>query len=206
MATVVLDAKSREKVGTGAARAVRNENFVPGVVYGGNAAPESISVAEGMLAKYVYKSNFLSTVFELNGIGKKGQRYLAKDAQFHPVTDRVLHVDFMRVDEDSRVKLKVPVVFTHEEASPGLKLGGVLNILNRKISVICSPGCIPDKIEVDLTGFAFHNTVHAFGLKLPEGVTLPSKSKDYTIATIIPPSSLKREEAKTAVGAEASAS
>lgn len=194
MATVVLEAKNREKVGTGAARAVRNSNFVPCVVYGGNVAPEPVCVAKDNLSKYVYKTNFFSTIFELDGIGTKGQKYLAKDAQFHPVTDQVRHVDFMRVDKNSKIKLQVPVVFTHEDAAPGLKLGGVLNVLKREVTLICSYDCIPEKIEVDLTGFVFRQTVHAYGLKLPEGVSLPNKTPNYTIATVVAPSSMKKED------------
>lgn len=194
MATVVLEAKSREKVGTGAARAVRNSNFVPCVVYGGNVAPEPVCVAKDNLSKYVYKTNFFSTIFELDGIGTKGQKYLAKDAQFHPVTDQVRHVDFMRVDKNSKIKLQVPVVFTHEDAAPGLKLGGVLNVLKREITLVCLYDCIPEKIEVDLTGFVFRQTVHAYGLKLPEGVSLPNRTPNYTIATVVAPSSMKKED------------
>jgi large subunit ribosomal protein L25 len=198
MATVVLEAKGREKVGTGAARAVRNDSFVPGIVYGGNVAPEPICIAKDALNKYVNKSTFFSTVFEFNGVGKKGQKYLAKDAQFHPVTDQVLHVDFMRVEKGNKIRLQIPVLFTHEDAAPGLKLGGVLNVLTRKITVECEPDCIPEQIEVDLTGFVFRQTVHAFGLNLPEGVSLPNHTKNYTIATVVAPSSLRREEAKNA--------
>lgn len=198
MATVVLEAKNRENVGTGAARAVRNNNFVPCVVYGGNEAPESICIAKDALNKYVNKTSFFSTIFEFNGVGKKGQKYLAKDAQFHPVTDQILHVDFMRVDKNSKIKLQVPVIFTHEEAAPGLKLGGVLNVLTREVTLVCSYDCIPEKIEIDLTGFLFKQTVHAYGLKLPDGVSLPNQTKNYTIATVVAPSSMKKEDVAAA--------
>lgn len=205
MATVVLEAKNRENVGTGAARAARNNNFVPCVVYGGSEAPESICIAKDALNKYVNKTNFFSTIFELNGVGKKGQKYLAKDAQFHPVTDQVLHVDFMRVDKSSKIKLQVPIIFTHEEAAPGLKLGGVLNVLTREVTLVCSYDCIPEKIEVDLTGFVFKQTVHAYGLKLPEGVSLPNQTKNYTIATVVAPSSMKKEDIAAASAPAATA-
>ena len=103
MATVVLEAKNRESLGTGSARSDRRNGFVPCIVYGDNAAPESIRISKDLLSRYVYKSNFFSTVFEINGIGKKGQKFIAKAAQIHPVTDQVIHVDFMRVGKGSKV-------------------------------------------------------------------------------------------------------
>ncbi|MBO4405208.1 MAG: 50S ribosomal protein L25/general stress protein Ctc [Alphaproteobacteria bacterium] len=193
MATVTLEAKKRESIGTGSARADRREGFVPCVVYGDNQPSENICIAKDLLSRYVYKSNFFSTVFEINGIGKKGQKFVAKQAQIHPVTDQVMHVDFMRVGKGSRVTVRVPVVFTNENASPGLKLGGVLNVLAHEIDVVCDPEKIPEHIEVDLTGFEFHHTVHSNTVKLPEGVSLPVNAKTVTIATVVAPTIMKTD-------------
>lgn len=193
MATVTLEAKKRKSIGTGSARADRREGFVPCVVYGDNQPSENICIAKDLLSRYAYKSNFFSTVFEINGIGKKGQKFVAKQAQIHPVTDQVMHVDFMRVGKGSRVMVRVPVAFTNENASPGLKLGGVLNVLAHEIDVVCDPEKIPEHIEIDLTGFEFHHTVHSNTIKLPEGVSLPVNAKAVTIATVVAPTIMKSD-------------
>lgn len=203
MATVVLEAKSRGDLGTGAARAERRNGFVPCVVYGDNQPVENICISRDLLNRHVYKSNFFSTVFEINGIGKKNQKFVAKEAQLHPVTDQVMHVDFMRVGKGSRVTVRVPVVFVNEAASPGLKLGGVLNVLAHEIDVVCDPESIPEHIEVDLTGFEFHHTVHSNTIKLPDGVSLPVNAKVVTVATVVAPTILKTDAQE---GASASTS
>jgi large subunit ribosomal protein L25 len=190
-------------LGTGAAHADRKEGFVPCVIYGDAKNPESVCIAKSLLDRYVHKSNFFSTVFEITGAGKKGQKFIAKDVQFHPVTDQVLHVDFMRVGRGSKVAVRVPLAFINELASPGLKLGGVLNVLVHEIDVVCDPENIPEKIEIDLTGFEFHHTVHAHDVKLPEGMHLPVGVKNFTIATVVAPTIMKKEE-ETAAGTAAS--
>ncbi|MBE6447048.1 MAG: 50S ribosomal protein L25/general stress protein Ctc [Alphaproteobacteria bacterium] len=205
MATVVLEAKNRESLGTGSARSDRRNGFVPCIVYGDNAAPESIRISKDLLSRYVYKSNFFSTVFEINGIGKKGQKFIAKAAQIHPVTDQVIHVDFMRVGKGSKVTVRVPLIFTHEADSPGLKLGGVLNVLAHEMDVVCDPEGIPEHIEIDLTGFEFHHTVHSNTVKLPEGVSLPVNAKVTTIATVVAPTVLKSDAAVSTEAAETQA-
>jgi len=205
MATVVLEAKQRESIGTGSARADRRAGLVPCVVYGDNQPSENICIAKDLLSRYAYKSNFFSTVFEINGIGKKGQKFVAKQAQIHPVTDQVMHVDFMRVGKGSRVTVRVPVVFTNENASPGLKLGGVLNVLAHEIDVVCDPEKIPEHIEIDLTGFEFHHTVHSNTVKLPEGVSLPVNAKAVTIATVVAPTIMKSDAPAAEATAEPSA-
>ncbi|MDR2781722.1 MAG: 50S ribosomal protein L25/general stress protein Ctc [Holosporaceae bacterium] len=194
MATITLEAKARKILGTGSARADRREGFVPCVIYGDEKDPQSICISKYLLDKYVNKSNFFSTVFEMSGVEKKGQKFIAKDIQFHPVTDQVLHVDFIRVGKGSKVTVRVPLTFVNELASPGLKLGGVLNVLVHEIDVVCDPENIPDKIEIDLTGFEFHHTVHANDVKLPEGMHLAVGSKNFTIATVVAPTVMKKEE------------
>lgn len=209
MATVILEAKKREGKGTGSARADRRAGFVPCVVYGDNQPCENICIAKDLLNRYAYKSNFFSTVFEINGIGKKGQKFVAKQTQIHPVTDQVLHVDFLRVGKGSRVMVRIPVTFVNENASPGLKLGGVLNVLAHEIDVVCDPENIPEHIEIDLTGFEFHHTVHSNTIALPKGVSLPVNAKVVTIATVVAPTIMKAdaqatpsEEASSEAGAQ----
>ena len=204
--TVVLEAKNRENLGTGSARADRRAGFVPCVIYGDNKEPAAVCIARDLLNRYVHKSNFFSTVFELNGVEKKGQKFVAKDVQFHPVTDQPVHVDFLRVGKGSKVTVRVPLVFTNEAASPGLKNGGVLNVLVHEMDVVCDPESIPEKIEIDLTGSEFHHTVHAHDVVLGKGVSLPVSGKNFTIATIVAPTILKKEEETTAAApAEATA-
>ncbi len=194
MATVILEAKKREKVGTGSARADRRSGFVPCVVYGDGRESESACICKNLLDRYVNKSNFFSTVFEITGIDKKGQKFVVKDVQFHPVTDRPLHVDFMRVGKGSKVTVRVPLRFVNELASPGLKMGGVLNVLVHEMDVVCDPDNIPSEIQIDLTGFEFHHTVHANDVNLGNDVKLPAGCKNFTIATVVVPTILKKEE------------
>ena len=201
MATVTLEAKKRENVGTGSARTDRRDGFVPCVIYGDSKDPESVCICKDLLNRYVNKSNFFSTVFEITGVDKKGQKFVAKDVQFHPVTDRPLHVDFMRVGKGSSVTVRVPIRFVNDVASPGLKMGGVLNVLVHEMDVVCNPDNIPNEIQIDLTGFEFHHTVHANDVKLNDGVKLPSGCKNFTIATVVAPTILKKEEETAAVAA-----
>ncbi|MDR2723793.1 MAG: 50S ribosomal protein L25/general stress protein Ctc [Holosporaceae bacterium] len=195
MAGVVLEAKNRGKFGTGAARSDRRAGFVPCIIYGDTKDPESVCISESLLNRYAHRSTFFSTVFELEGIGKKGQKFIAKDVQFHPVTDRLLHIDFLRVGKGSRVSVRIPLAFINELASPGLKQGGVLNVLVHEIDVVCDPENIPEKIEIDLTGFEFHRTVHANDVKLPEGINLQLGCKNFTIATVVAPTIMKKDAA-----------
>lgn len=194
MATVTLEAKNRKNIGTGAARSDRRNGCIPCVVYGDKKVPETICICKDLLDKYVHKSNFFSTVFEINGIGKQGQKFVAKDVQFHPVTDNPIHVDFMRVGKGSKVTVRIPLNFINDQASPGIKMGGVLNVLVHEIDVICDPDNIPENIKIDLTGFEFHHTVHAYDVKLDKDVSLPAGCKNFTIATVVAPTIMKKEE------------
>lgn len=193
MATIVLDVKSREDAGTGAARANRREGFVPCIVYGENKEPEKICIAYEALNKYIFKSSFFSSIFKFENFGKKDQLFVAKDVQFHPVNDRPMHIDFMRVGKGSKVVLRIPLSFVNELASPGIKKGGVLNVLVHEIDVVCDPFNVPEKIDIDLTGFEFHHTVHAQDIKLGKDMSLTVSSKNFTIATVVAPTILKQD-------------
>ncbi|MDR1551264.1 MAG: 50S ribosomal protein L25/general stress protein Ctc [Holosporaceae bacterium] len=204
MATVILEAKARDRIGTGAARSDRRSGYIPCSIYGGTKAPESVRVLQDLVNRYAHKSNFFSTVFEITGLEEKGQKLIVKDVQFHPVTDQPIHVDFLRVGKGSKVAVRIPLAFINEQFSPGLKLGGVLNAIVHEIDVICDPDSIPEKIEIDLTGFDFHHTVHARDVKLPDDVNLPISCKNFTIATVVAPTIMKKEatEEETAAAAQ----
>ncbi|MDR3155678.1 MAG: 50S ribosomal protein L25/general stress protein Ctc [Holosporaceae bacterium] len=205
MSTVVLEVKPRKEFGTGCAKADRRGGFIPCIIYGDGKEPEAMCICQQLLDKYVHKSNFFSTVFEFTGLKKQGQKFVAKDVQFHPVTDCPIHVDFMRVGKGSRVTVRVPITFVNETASPGLKQGGVLNVLVHEMDVVCDPDNIPASIQVDLAGFEFHHAVHAHDVKLMNGVSLPSGGRNFTIATVVAPTILKKEEETTVAETEETA-
>lgn len=189
---LTLAAQQRDRGGKGASRALRREGRVPAVIYGGKEAAHSIQIEEKALVKLLNTGFFLNSVVEIEVEGKK-YRTLPRDVQFHPVNDRPLHVDFLRVTRDSLVVVNVPVSFQNEEASPGLKRGGVLNVVRHEVEVRCPADAIPDEIFVDVSGREVGDSIHISSVTLPEGVT-PTIERDFTIATIAAPSALKSEE------------
>ncbi len=202
---VTLAASSRESVGKGTARAVRRNGQVPAVVYGDKKPPISIIVEEKMLLRYVNGSGFFSHLFDIKLDGKK-LRVLPRDVQFHPVTDRPLHVDFLRIAAGTKVKVNVPISFIDHEKSNGLKRGGTLNVVKHDIEVLCASAKIPEKFEVSLEGYEIGAPVALSSLKLPDGVTLVSKeAPDFTIASIAIPSAARSEGADKEGDGEATA-
>ncbi|MGE4351724.1 MAG: 50S ribosomal protein L25/general stress protein Ctc [Bdellovibrionales bacterium] len=194
----VLAAKSRESVGKGTARALRRNEEVPAVIYGDKKAPTSISIEYKELVQHVNKAAFHTTLFDIELDGKK-HRVLPRDVQFHPVTDRPLHVDFLRVSPTTKVRVQVPVHFLNMDKCPGIKRGGTLNVVHHEIEVLCSPSQIPERFEVDLEGYAIGSAVHIGAITLPKDVVYTSKETDYTIAAIAVPSALRGViEAETA--------
>ncbi|MFO1090552.1 MAG: 50S ribosomal protein L25/general stress protein Ctc [Hyphomicrobiales bacterium] len=184
MAKVVsLKATARTRSSKGAARAVRREGLVPGVIYGGKAEPQLVSFAYNELWKHVETGRFLSTLVDLE-IGGDKVRTIPRDVQFDPVRDHVVHVDFLRLGAGQRISVEVPVHFSNHEASPGLKRGGVLNIVRHEIDLYCPADSIPDQIEIDLTGLEIGHSIHISAIKLPEGVKPAVAERDFTIATI----------------------
>ena len=190
--TLNLPAETRERAGKGASRALRREGRVPAVVYGGKEEPLSIHVEEKLLVKQLGTGHFLNSIVEIE-VGGKKLRTLPKDVAFHPVTDRPLHADFLRLSKDSTVHVNVPVLFTNEEASPGLKRGGVLNIVRHELELICEADKIPEDIQIDVTGFDIGESIHISVVTLPKGSTSAITDRDFTIATIIAPSGLRSE-------------
>ncbi|MDE2302993.1 MAG: 50S ribosomal protein L25/general stress protein Ctc [Sphingomonadales bacterium] len=197
-----LPAETRERAGKGASRALRREGRVPAVVYGGNEAPLSIHVEEKELARQLGTGHFFNSIVEIV-VGGETLRTLPKDVAFHPVSDRPLHADFLRLAANARVHVEVPVVFDNEGASPGLKRGGVLNIVRHELALVCAPESIPEAIHIDVTGLDVGDSIHISHVKLPDGAASAISDRDFTIATIVAPSALKSEEGdnETPVGA-----
>ncbi|HEY0958456.1 MAG TPA: 50S ribosomal protein L25/general stress protein Ctc [Novosphingobium sp.] len=191
--TLNLPAETRDRAGKGASRALRREGRVPAVVYGGNEEPLAIHVEEKELRRQLSTGHFFNSVVEVE-VGGKKVRTLPKDVAFHPVTDRPLHADFLRISKDAKVHVNVPVVFINEEKSPGLKKGGVLNIVHHALDLICEADKIPDEITIDVTGLDVGDSIHIDSIKLPAGTQDGSHERDLTIATIVAPSALKSEE------------
>jgi large subunit ribosomal protein L25 len=184
----------RDQSGTGPARAVRRQGLVPGVLYGGNKAPERIALTEKELLAEINSTHFFNRVFQLDINGQK-QSAIAKDLQLHPVTDRPLHVDFFRVDKDSKIHVFVPVEFINEDKSPGIKRGGVLNIIAHTLELICPASAIPETLTVDLTGLELGHSLHLDVLTLDKRVSVAHPERDHTLATIVAPTVATETEA-----------
>lgn len=189
---LTLTAEARDRAGKGASRAVRREGRVPAVIYGNKETAVSIHVEEKRLVKLLSSGHFMNSVVEIELDGKK-HRALPRDVQFHPVNDRPIHVDFLRVSANSLITVNVPVRFENEDASPGLKRGGVLNVVRHEVEVKAPADSIPDDIVVDVSGFDVGDSIHVSVVKLPKGVTTVI-DRDFTIATIVAPSGLKSQE------------
>jgi large subunit ribosomal protein L25 len=188
-----LPAEARERAGKGASRALRRDGRTPAVIYGGKEEPTMIHVEQKELVKLLNTGHFMNSIVNIE-IGGKTVRTLPKDVAFHPVTDRPTHVDFLRMTGDSMVEVQVPVVFINEDASPGLKKGGVLNIVRHELELLCPNADIPDEIQIDVTGKEIGDAIHISEVALPAGVKSVITDRDFTIATLIAPSGLKSSE------------
>jgi large subunit ribosomal protein L25 len=192
-----LPAEARERAGKGASRALRRDGRTPAVIYGGKEEPTLIHVEQKELVRQLNTGHFMNSIVNIE-IGGKTVRTLPKDVAFHPVSDRPTHVDFLRLTGDSMVEVQVPVVFINEDASPGLKKGGVLNIVRHDLDLVCPNAEIPDEIQVDVTGKEIGDAIHISEVTLPKGVTSAITERDFTIATLIAPSGLKSSEGEAA--------
>lgn len=190
----VLNAEERTRAGKGAARAARRAGNVPAVVYGGKEQPLLINLDPKVLSAELRRPGFFSTQYMIK-VGDVEQRALARDIQLHPMTDAPLHVDFLRVTDRTRVNVAVAVQFVGEEESPGLRRGGVLNIVRHEIEVIAAAGSIPDQIVVSLDGKDINDSVHISEVDLPNGVVPTITDRDFTIATIAAPTAVAEEQA-----------
>ncbi|SLN74529.1 50S ribosomal protein L25/general stress protein Ctc [Oceanibacterium hippocampi] len=184
--TETLLALPRDRVGKGSSRALRRDGRVPAVVYGSKKEPEAVSLERRVIDKVVSTGHFLNTVYELECDGNK-QRVLPRDLQLHPVSDAVVHIDFLRVDANAVVTIDIPVHFTNEEESPGLARGGVLNVVRHEIEMHCRIDAMVEQIEIDLTGYEIGDSIHISNVALPDGVSPTITDRDFTIATIAAP-------------------
>ena len=189
---LTLPAEARDRAGKGASRALRRDGRVPAVVYGEKKEPLSIHVEEKLLTKMLHTGHFMNSVVMID-VGGKATRTLPKAVDFHPVSSRPIHVDFLRIGEHSQVNVNVPVRFDNEEASPGLKRGGVLNVVVHDLALICDAAEIPNEIHIDLTGLEIGDTLHISQVKLPKGAKVANEDEDFTVATIVAPSAMKQE-------------
>jgi large subunit ribosomal protein L25 len=185
---LTLSAETRERAGKGASRAMRREGRVPAVVYGNKEEPLAIHLEEKALIKALSSGHFMNSVVMIEVGGGATARTLPKDVQFHPVTDRPLHVDFLRISEHSKVTVAVPIRFVGEEESRGIKRGGVLNAVRHELELVCDAAEIPDEIEISLKGLNIGDSLHISAVTLPKGVESAITDRDFTIATIVPSS------------------
>lgn len=199
---LTLPAEARTKGGKGASRALRREGRVPAVIYGNKEDPTPIHVEEKLLIKQLSGGHFMNTIVMVD-VGGQTVRTLPKDVAFHPVTDRPLHADFLRLAEGATVTVNVPVSFVNEEASPGLERGGVLNIVRHDLELECDASRIPESIEIDLTGLEIGDSIHISQVTLPEGSTSVIDDRDFTIAGLVAPSALKSQDDAEEVEADA---
>lgn len=189
-----IPANSRQRIGKGAARTLRREGYIPAVIYGKRQEPLLIAVEPKILAQELGKTGFFSKMVDITMNGET-HRVLPRDVQLHPVTDRPIHVDFLRVTADTTITVAVPVIFANEELSPGIKRGGVLNIVRHEVELTSSADRMPETLIVDLTGLEIGDSVHISHVALPEGVRPAIADRDFTIATVAAPTVRAEEEA-----------
>ena len=194
---LTLPAEARDRAGKGASRALRRDGRVPAVVYGEKKEPLSIHVEEKLLSKMLSTGHFMNSVIMIDFEGKP-QRTMPKAVDFHPVSSRPIHVDFLRIGEHTKVHVAVPMRFDNVEDSPGLKRGGVLNVVVHELEIVCDAASIPNEIHISLDGLEIGDSIHISGFKLPDGVTPANTDEDFTVATIVAPSAMKAEEEETA--------
>jgi large subunit ribosomal protein L25 len=200
--TATLNASVRENAGKGVARALRREGRVPGVVYSHGKAPISISLKLNELTHEYQRGRFRSRLIDLKLDNNQTVKALPKDLQFHPVTDIIEHVDFIRVEAGAQLRVQIPVRFLNQDKSPGLKRGGVLNVVRHEIEFTCSPESIPAHIDVSVEGMEIGQSVHINDLKLPAGV-VPVIKRNFTIAAVAGRKAEEEETKPTAAAATA---
>ena len=183
---LMLPAEARERAGKGASRELRRNGRVPAVIYGDKKEPVSVHVEEKLLAKMLSTGHFMNTVVMVDA-GGKPHRTLPKDVQFHPVSSRPIHVDFLRIGAHSEVKVNVPVVFIDEDDAPGITRGGVLNIVRHDLELLCDASSIPEQIEISLKGLDIGDSIHISAGTLPKGSKSAIDDRDYTVATLVAP-------------------
>jgi large subunit ribosomal protein L25 len=200
--TNTLVGELRDRAGKGAARAARRAGRVPGVVYGNKQDPLLISVDPKLLDRALHRPGFFTRLMDLQ-VGNDKHKVLPRDVQLDPVTDRPLHIDLLRVSEDSTIHVAVPVHFINQDKSPGLRRGGVLNIVRHEIDMVVRANAIPDHITVDLAGTDIGTSIHISMIKIPEGARVTISDRDFTVATVAAPTVEKAPETVAAEAAPA---
>ena len=193
--TVLMNAELRTNLGRSASRSSRNNGKIPGIIYGEKEDTLSVIIEAKEYRKLLDQPGIFSRLIDLS-IDGKSNTVLTKDIQFHPVSDNPLHIDFLRIGENSSVTVSIPVRFLNEELSPGLKSGGILNVVRYELDLVCKADKIPPLIEIKLNDLNIGDSIHISAVNLPEGVNPSITDRDFTIATIAAPAA-KEQELKT---------
>ena len=189
---------------TGSNIGLINKGMVPGIIYGKGSEPTKIALENKVLQKLMNTGAFYSTIIDID-INGKVEKILPKQLQYHPVSDRLIHFDFLRVQENTKVNVEIPIEFLNQEKCPGLKKGGVLNTVRRLVELTCNANKIPSKLEFDLVNSEIGDAVKISNISLPEGVAPTISDRDFVIATLVPPTvevETKTEESTEEVGQE----
>jgi len=189
----ILNVTSRKKVGTNSSKKIRNEKQIPAIIYGDGKEPQPISLNVTDLRKEINNSAFLNKLYDLS-IDKNKIRVIVQDVSQHPVTDQLEHIDFLRVNEKTKVTIEVPVKFINETLSPGIKRGGVLNVVRYTVEVICPVNKIPESFEFNLEGLEIGDSIHISHTNIDDGIETTIKDRDFTVASILAPSALVSSE------------
>ena len=201
MKEINLDIVSRDKTGKSNCNKLRNMGKVPAVIYGDKKKPAYIAVDYPKIVKELSRTSFFSTVFSVK-LDKKEIKVLPREIQTDPLNDKPIHIDFLRVNNESKINISVPIDFVNENKSPGLKSGGVLNVVRREVDLICKINSIPEKLKADLTNLEIGSVIHMSDIKLEENIVTQISDRDFTIATIAAPTVMPVEEEPETEGEE----
>ena len=184
---------------TGSTHSLLTKGMVPGIIYGKGSEPSKIALENKLLIKLMNTGSFYSTIIDID-INGKVEKILPKQLQYHPVTDKLIHFDFLRVQENTKVTVEIPIEFLNQDKCPGLKKGGVLNTVRRLVELSCNANNIPSKLEFDLINSEIGDAVKISNINLPDGVLPTITDRDFVIATLVPPT--VEVETKTEATAE----
>ena len=182
----VISANQRDRVGKGSARAARRAGMVPAVIYGNKQPALGIELEARVIRKIIHEPGIFSRLLKI-AVGGEEITVLTRDIQFHPVSDEALHLDFLRVSEDSTIAVAIAVEFINEDKCPGLRIGGTLNVVRHEVELNCPANNIPEKITIDLEGVKIGESIHISSIELPEGVSPTITDRDFTVATMQSP-------------------
>jgi len=194
-------ASPRDGVGKGSARQTRRDGQVPAVIYGNKEEPILLTLERRLLSRELENPQFFIQLVDIE-IGGTKHRVLPRDVQFHPVSDVPMHVDFLRFDPRRKITAAVPVVFDGEDECPGMKRGGMLNIVRHEVEVLCTADDIPQELLLHLAGLDIGDSIHASAVPLPDGVTFVISDRDFTIATVAAPTVMVEETMEGEEGEE----